>query len=196
MTQTISALVGREMQRLEQLNKERKNTMPVKKAVTKAVSTPAAQKANESAAATEPKKKNTLASLEDVFDSTKPGSGGVKWPVGDYLANITNAELVENDKGTSVKFTYTGDAGEENEQVAGEDTDTYYGLLDKDGNIAKGIPFLKADLITLGKGEVKMADLEDVLKEITNEEPAVKVKVVHKNGYTNLYLQGLQESEE
>lgn len=168
--------------------------MPIVKRTTNPVSggaaaTPVDQEAPKGAV------KRTATSLEDAFDSAKPGGGFM--PVGRHRAFITGFELEEpNDKGHSAKVTYTGSDQSDNEEVHDKDLAQWYKLLDKDGSPGQGLGFLKRDLEILGYAEVKFSELEDTFAAIVTERPEVIINVKQNGQWTNAYLQGLAEGGE
>lgn len=138
--------------------------------------------------------KRRAASLEAAFDAAKPGGGFM--PVGKHVANITEFVLEEpNEKGTSAKVTYEGSEQSENEEVHGKSLSQWYKLLDKEGQPAQGLGFLKRDLEILGYADVTGDQMEDVMAQITNARPLVSINVKQNGQYTNAYLNGLVEDE-
>jgi len=143
-------------------------------------------------------KKKAKKSFADIFDATQPGKG--LFPIGTWTANLISIELdgsiAEEDEEQSqlkVKVVYEGSA--DDEEIAGKKISQWHNIVDDEGEAAQGIGFLKADLDILGYEDVVLADLEEILEQISAEGPAVVIKVKENKGYTNVYLQGLADGE-
>lgn len=134
-------------------------------------------------------------SRADAFDNAKATGPGI--PVGDHEARILEMLYEKTVKGESVKVTYEATTADEESEAYGKKSSQWYQIFDKDGNLGKGVGFLKADLEKLGVEEdkQKLAVLEETLAEISAEQPLVNVRVKQNGQYLNVYLQGLVEDQ-
>lgn len=139
---------------------------------------------------------DSVASKADAFDTAKATGLGI--PVGDWEARILEMVIEKKaEKGESVKVTYEATTTDEDSEAYGKKSSQWYQIFDKDGNIGKGVGFLKTDLEKLGVDEEgrKYANLESTLEQISTEQPLVNIKVKQNGQYFNVYLQGLAEAE-
>lgn len=136
-------------------------------------------------------------SFADIFDKTKPNSGG--FAIGEFKMYVDRYELKgeiaeegEDQDDLSVCVFYEGHADEE-ENVAGKQLRQQYTLF-KDGEPGEvGIGIMKRDLDILGYEDVALADLEELFTQIAEERPVVVVKTKQNGTFVNAYLQGLAE---
>lgn len=164
-------------------------------AIQKGKSAPAATEASDGATPATPKsslKKNAGGggSFASKFDTTKAG-GFVSFPPGKHEGNIVSLEWdgdadPEAEGKLAAKITYSTD-------IDGEDKEgsQWYQVRTAEGDVGKGIGFLKSDLAKLGYEDVSFEEMEAVFQEVTNERPAVSFTSKVNGGYTNLYLNGL-----
>lgn len=145
------------------------------------------------------KRSGASKSFASQFDETKPGGGFMT--VGTHKAYVVGLELEgeladegEDQGKLTAKITYEG-AEDEDEGVAGKTLSQWYQLATEDGELGKGIGFLKKDLNVLGYEDVGISDLEEVFASIVTERPKVVINVKQNGQYTNAYLQGLAEGE-
>lgn len=175
--------------------------MPVRKAPVAAAATQAAPKTSLPRRSTLPVEEqeetgNENASRADAFDAA--AAGGVGIPPGDWEARILEMVYEKNTKGESVKVTYECTTADEESPAYGKKSSQWYSIFDKDGNVGKGVGFLKTDLEKLGvdaEGQ-KFANLETTLAEITEAQPIVNVKAKQNGQWLNVYLQGLVEDQD
>lgn len=127
-------------------------------------------------------------SRADAFNQAEP-ENGLSLPVGNYTAHLVGAEKFVDGQKESVKFTYEIYEGE----LQGQSVPTWYNLFDKDGNLAKGVGYLKRDMEVLGGPTLNYDDLEVQLEQLIAERPLCNLTAKKNKGYTNIYLQGLAE---
>lgn len=134
----------------------------------------------------QPKGEDRL-TLADLWDNTDPSEASNILSVGEHEVRI-NEMILKKDpkKGTAVFCEYEAIEGDEE----GKKIRQMYKLTDAAGEKAPGLAFLKRDLALLGYDDVPGAKMEKVLKEISEEQPMVIVRVAENGQYTNAYLQG------
>lgn len=130
-------------------------------------------------------------SKADAFKRAK-ATGSVS--AGKYIAVIDEFVLQKPDeKGQSARIKYKI-VTEGDDQ--GQTVTQWYKLFEADESPARGLEFLKKDLLILGHDDVEFDDLENVFEEITGEHPGVAITVKHNEGFINVYLQGLVEDSD
>lgn len=127
---------------------------------------------------------------KDWKEATKrtPEFGEFPLEDGRYVSNVTGAELGESNSGRlQAVLTYTVAEGESE----GVECKSYHGLDNENG-----IFYFQQTLARLGK-EIPEdpAELEDVLAEIADEQPLIKMKVVTKGEFTNVYIDKLLDAD-
>ena len=133
---------------------------------------------------------NKSRSLADVFDDTQPQ--GQTEP-GKYDSVLVEAVLqAPDDRGQSARFSYEIASEGDNQ---GNRVTQFYKLLNDDGSRGQGMAFLKRDLAVLQKGDVAGDELEDALKELSEEMPGCSITVKQNGAFTNVYLNGISESD-
>ena len=152
-----------------------------------AIKKPNGSASKMTASAVKPAKTGGLAA---AFDNAKQ-AGDV--PAGKYEALLVEAVLQDpNEKGQSARIAYeiaTGDP-------AGERVTQFYQLMTADEEPGRGAAFLKRDLAILGMKDVTGMELENAMEVLTENKPGVVIQVKHKDGYQNVYLQGLAEGSD
>lgn len=135
-------------------------------------------------------------SFASAFDETPPATGmsGSDVPPGKYEAIITYAALKdENDKGQAVLIKYEiADEGDSQ----GKTLHSYYTVFDKSGGVGKGMGFLRRDLAKLGYSDLSGEQVEEALEEVAKDQLGVAITVKVKDGWTNVYLDGIVEDSE
>lgn len=144
------------------------------------------------------KKKGGGDSLASAFNKAKPAAVGGGLPEGQFEALITGAEVRKDDNGTFVDFEATL-VNTDDAEHDGRTGRMSYMLLDADGDEAPGMGYFKRDLALLGQ-ETEFEDddeFEAALEGLAEEEPWMSITVKqNKQGYSNIYLNGLQEDQE
>lgn len=133
-------------------------------------------------------------SFAGLFDKASAKAGGVDVPAGDYEAVLVYAKIEPpNDKGTAVLFKYyIADKGDHHGKVV----PSYYGVMNPDGSEGKGMGYFKRDIAKLGFPGVAGADVEEALSQLEEAQDGVAIKVKIKDGYTNIYLDGVVEGSD
>lgn len=134
-------------------------------------------------------------SLSSLFDKASSATSfGADIPPGDYEAILVYAKVEpKNDKGIAALFKYeVADEGDHQGKVLS----SYYGLMKVDGSEGPGMGFFKRDLAKLGYPDIAGDDIEEALEQLMETQDGVSIKVKHKDGYTNVYLQGVTVGSE
>lgn len=138
-----------------------------------------------------------------LFDEA-PVEKGFDFPVGQYFGVITECNFLKEGEKESVQFKVEVEEGEQ----AGKEVSMFYNFFNEKGEQQRGMGFFKKDIVTLGEEVTEFtgayaecdADngdftpFEDRLRLLADERKRVVIDVKKgQKGYTNVYLQGLQQ---
>lgn len=128
-------------------------------------------------------------SKADAFNNASPEKG-FGFPVGNYTAHLVEAirEFFDGAK-ESIKFTYTVYEGEQE----GKDVITWYNIFNVAGELQRGAGFFKRDMETLGQPAPDFEQIDEQLSALSSERLLCNITVKTKDGFTNVFLQGLAE---
>lgn len=139
---------------------------------------------------TKPKKSESVGVLnfkKARAEAKKVGSG-ISVPDSLYICRLKKAEWGSNDKGEWCQLQFPIIDGDEKGKTL-----SIFGRMEQDR-----IPYFLRDLTTLG-GDVSevesVDDLKPVVADLVKASPVVKLKVVTKGEYTNVYLQKLLDDD-
>jgi hypothetical protein len=127
-----------------------------------------------------------------LFNQTPPEEG-FQMPLGTFRAYFLGGDRKVDGKKLSIRVEYEVTQHDEHE---GKKLSTWYNFFDEDGTPMRGIGFFKKDMALLGKEipvceSEELEELDDFLRELSDERPLCVVNVKENKGYQNLYLQGL-----
>lgn len=131
-------------------------------------------------------------SLADLYDAADASETSNFLSEGQHEVRLNSFTLEEKPTGAIATMTVEAIDGDEE----GKKANSRYKLTDADGNVALGMNYFKRDLALLGYENVPGKKIKKTLEEITEAQPMVIVNVKVKDGYTNVFLQGVAEDAE